>query len=159
MVRFWNDPKDIKLSILETMADFANRPDLIGWIPGSESVNTGAVAEEIARLTKENSELRERISKESTESTKYNGLTYDEMYALLSKKDLLSFLHGLKGELANGITYKFGMSHADQYKVVQLAEIGLVNITRNQIGNELAQLSEVGKQFIASGYLRLDKIT
>jgi hypothetical protein len=61
MVRFWNDPKDIKLSILETIADFANRADLVGWIPGSEAVNTGALAEEIARLTKENSELRETI--------------------------------------------------------------------------------------------------
>lgn len=48
MVRFWSDVKDIKLAIMETMADFSSREELIGWIPGNETVNTGAVAEEIA---------------------------------------------------------------------------------------------------------------
>jgi len=61
MVRFWNDSKDIKISVLETMADFATRTDLIGWIRVNEAVNIGAIAEEIARRTK-SSEVTEPIT-------------------------------------------------------------------------------------------------
>ena len=83
MVKFWSDPRDIKLAILETMAEFSLRPELIGWIPGDEAVNGGAVAEEIARLTKENASLRDQVSNSAVAPTKYNGLTFEEMSSLL----------------------------------------------------------------------------
>jgi hypothetical protein len=83
MVRFWSDPKDIKLSIMETMAEFSNRQDLIGWISGNETVNTGMVAEEIAELIKENKELREKLDNLSSNSVTYNGLLFEEMYSML----------------------------------------------------------------------------
>ncbi|HEV7889727.1 MAG TPA: DUF4062 domain-containing protein [Pyrinomonadaceae bacterium] len=84
MVRFWRDYKDIKLAILETIADFSRREDLVGWIPGSESFDAGALAEEIARLGKENAALREQVANLSGASTTYNGLTFEEMYRLLA---------------------------------------------------------------------------
>jgi hypothetical protein len=84
MVRFWSDPKDIKLAVMETMADFERREDLIGWIPGNESINTGIVAEEIAQLTKENKELRIELNRLSSDSIRYSGLLFDEMYSLLA---------------------------------------------------------------------------
>jgi hypothetical protein len=61
LVRFWSDSKDIELSIMETMADFSNRTELIGWIPGNEAVNKDVV-EQIAKLSKENTELRQQAS-------------------------------------------------------------------------------------------------
>jgi len=61
MVRFWSDSKDIKLSIMETMADFSNRAELIGWIPGNEAVDINVV-EQLAKLSKENAELRKQFS-------------------------------------------------------------------------------------------------
>ncbi len=61
MVRFWTDPKDIKVSIMETMADFNNRAELIGWIPGDEAVDINIV-EQLAKLSKENAELRKQFS-------------------------------------------------------------------------------------------------
>lgn len=69
MVRYWSDPRDIKLAIHETMAEFSHREELVGWIPASEGVDGGALAEEMARLTKENSELRQELHtlKESTQ--------------------------------------------------------------------------------------------
>jgi len=84
LVGFWSDTKDIKLAIHETLSEFSDRPDLTGWIPGNEAINSGAVAEEIARLAKENADLREKISNSPSAPTKYNGLTYDEMRQLLS---------------------------------------------------------------------------
>ena len=83
MVRFWDDARDIKIAILETMSEFSRRDELVGWIPGSEAINGGALAEEIARLTKENALLREQIIKVSNAGQTYNRLTFNEMYNLL----------------------------------------------------------------------------
>ena len=35
IVRFWSDPRDIKLAILEMLMEFSRRDDVIGWIPGN----------------------------------------------------------------------------------------------------------------------------
>ena len=89
MVRFWSDSKDIKLAILETLSEFSRREELIGWIPGNQAVNTGELAEELARLAKENSELREQVNNLSSQLTNnqvfFNGLTYEEMYQSLNQ--------------------------------------------------------------------------
>ena len=84
MVRFWSDPKDIKLAVMETMADFYRREELVGWVPGNEAINTGIIAEEIANLTKENKELRAELNNSSSSSITYSGLSFDEMHSLLS---------------------------------------------------------------------------
>ena len=73
LVRFWCDRKDIELAVLRTLSDFARRDDLEGWVPGNEAVNTGALAEEIARLAKENASLREQISKLGVASPFFSG--------------------------------------------------------------------------------------
>jgi len=84
LVKFWHDPRDIKLAILETLADFARRDELVGWIPGDQAVNTGALAEEIARLGKENASLRQQLSKVATPPMLFSGLTYEQLYGYLS---------------------------------------------------------------------------
>jgi hypothetical protein len=84
MVRFWSDVKDIKLSVMETMADLSGREELIGWIPGDEGIKTGVVAEEIAQLIKENKELRDELENLSSNSIRYSGLSFEEMYSLLA---------------------------------------------------------------------------
>ncbi len=63
MVRFWRDPRDIKLAILETLSEFSRREDLIGWVPGTEAIHGRTLTEEVARLSQENAELRERSPK------------------------------------------------------------------------------------------------
>jgi hypothetical protein len=84
LVKFWGDPRDIKLTVLETMAEFERRSELVGWVPGNEAINAGALAHEIARLAKENAELREQVKKLSALSATYNGLTFEEFYKLLA---------------------------------------------------------------------------
>lgn len=85
LVKFWSDKRDIQLAIMQTLSDFDRRPELVGWVPGSESTNSGAIAEEIARLTKENAVLREQLDKSSTNNSVFNGLKFDDLYQLLSK--------------------------------------------------------------------------
>jgi Domain of unknown function (DUF4062) len=89
MVRTWSDAKDIKLAILETLPKLSQRDDLVGWIPGDQTVNTGALAEEIARLGKENASLREQLSKVATPSALFNGLTYEQVFDCLAEKRLI----------------------------------------------------------------------
>jgi len=85
LVKFYDDRKDIKLAIHETLSEFAYSKELTGWIRGDNSVNTARLAEEIARLTKENSELRNQAS--NTNTALYNGLTYDALKGLLEKEE------------------------------------------------------------------------
>ena len=84
MVEFWNDKKDIQLAIFKTLSDFIYRKELIGWIRGDNNINTALLAEEIAKLTNENSELREKLSTMNyIPKQLYAGLEYPEMLKLL----------------------------------------------------------------------------
>lgn len=85
LVKFFDDKKDIKLAVHETLSDFNYRKELVGWVRGDNSVNTGLLAEEIARLTKENSDIRLEFSNNKGNSEAlYNGLTFDQMKELLT---------------------------------------------------------------------------
>lgn len=180
MSRFWSNPLEIKLAILETMAKFSRRSDLVGWISGSEAVNGGALAEELARLTKENAELREQLSRSSTSgSGSYNGLTYKQMYVLLNKTQLdTSSLSGdLLGAL-NGIVRAFGatsptalhllwmfsrafqrrqhISHAEKKLgiVIAFQELGLMAGKDDPTGGVYWEFTPMAKDFLLR--LRLD---
>src|SRR5258708_5335498 len=73
-IRFFRNPLEIKLAIHETLAEFSRRDELIGWIPGNQAVNSGAVAEEIARLANENATLRERLSNTRGVTATFSGI-------------------------------------------------------------------------------------
>jgi hypothetical protein len=80
--------RDIKLAVLETLSEFGRREELIGWIPGNQSINAGALAEEIARLSKENTSLREQLSKSNPNAILFNSFTFEEVFAFLSERKL-----------------------------------------------------------------------
>lgn len=61
LVKFWRDRKDIKIAVGETLSSFSRRDDLIGWVRADEGPNTPALADEIARLSKENALLRAEL--------------------------------------------------------------------------------------------------
>lgn len=90
LVRFWRDCKDIKLAVYETLSDFARRDELVGWIPGDQAVDTGPLAEEIARLGKENASLRAQLS--NVAAPLFNGLTYEQVFGYLAGKKIDSAL-------------------------------------------------------------------
>jgi hypothetical protein len=63
MVKFWKDPRDIKIAIMETMVELVKKPELVGWVPGNEVVITSpAVAEGLLNLMKENDLLKEELA-------------------------------------------------------------------------------------------------
>ncbi len=86
-VRFWDDVKDIKIAIHETLNEYSRREELIGWIPGNQGINGAELAEEIGRLSKENDKLRAKVAEiESSNSTKVDGVPINEVIRLLESE-------------------------------------------------------------------------
>jgi len=84
LVKFWEDNKDIKLAIYETLNEFSLRKELIGWVRGDNVANSSQLADELARLSHENSELRFRISKiTQPEENKYSNISYSKLVKML----------------------------------------------------------------------------
>jgi hypothetical protein len=177
MVRFWSDPRDIKIAILETLSVFADRDDLVGWIPGTEAVDTGALAEQLARLTKENAELREQVKHLSKISKTYVGLTFDEMYTLLVKEQVdwsmipnekineLEELAKIFGDLKLGLIHIFwmfseGFLHKQKFNlneevnrsiIARLLDFGIIqrdDVQSIRSGNNIYSLTDVGREFL-----------
>lgn len=58
---FFDDHKDIKLCVHESLSDFATNRDLKGWVSADEVTNTQPLLDEIGRLSKENEGLKEKL--------------------------------------------------------------------------------------------------
>jgi Domain of unknown function (DUF4062) len=59
---FFEDDKDIRLTVYESLADFAAKKELVGWVPGNAVVDTIPLFEQIKKLSDENSLLRGKVS-------------------------------------------------------------------------------------------------
>lgn len=86
MVEFWEDTKDIKYTITRKLQEFTRRDDLIGWVKGDQQIVSASITEEIARLSKENGDLRRQLNKK--ENVTYAGLSYDQLRELLLSSKL-----------------------------------------------------------------------
>src|ERR1039458_5686739 len=51
MCKFWEDHKDIKITIAETLAAFAKREGLAGWVRSTTQSNLPALTDELPRLS------------------------------------------------------------------------------------------------------------
>jgi len=176
LVRFWRDPRDIKLAILETLSEFERRSELVGWISGREAVNGSALAEEFARLTKENSELREQLANRHSAGI-YSGLSYEQMYELLSKITLdstslpfaiseeIDAVAEVLGSSAPNLLHALWMISAylrqPRYMgdpsmsefIERFVDLGLIDF----VDSQYYRLSDSGKQFLVR--FRLDQNT
>lgn len=59
---FFNDTKDIKLAVHETLADFQVRHKFVGWISGSGAPDVSALLQEIARFRTERDEALAQVA-------------------------------------------------------------------------------------------------
>jgi hypothetical protein len=121
MSRFWEDAKDIKISVGATLAQFARREDLIGWVRPPAQANMPALADEIARLSRENAELRRQIQDRPPEVL-IEGLSFEEMKELLEAKSLLSFLIELRDSQAKRTN---SLTNAKTGLLIQLGLVGI----------------------------------
>jgi|ERR1043165_690309 hypothetical protein len=168
VVRFWNDPRDIKLSVHETLAEFARRPELVGW-RHTPDVDFASISQEVARLSSDNSALRERLAASSARM--FNGLTFEELFRLLSTTRLrvspqnssdvaglaeiaqffghpqpapLHVLWRFSSRLLRGANFPFIL----RQWVQALEEYGLIELAERDASDTLYRLTPTGKQFL-----------
>lgn len=91
MSEFWEDTKDIKITITGKLSQLMKREELVGWVRPSTQSNLPALADEIARLSRENAQLRNQAANGNQED-RINGLTFLELKAILEQKGVLDFL-------------------------------------------------------------------
>ena len=140
MIKFWEDAKDIKITIGETLSYFARRDDLAGWVRVTEEANMPALADEIARLSKENALLRSQVAAQTSEPTMH-GLTFTEAKAILNAEGLLDFFVEYGPKLA--IEYLIH-STDESDRFTKLAQLGFIY----KVTDRGYQLSDEGRMFL-----------
>jgi hypothetical protein len=145
MVKFWEDSKDIKIAIGETLSHFAHREDLLGWIRPSQEANMPALANEIVRLSKENATLRQELTKGGIGDS-LCGLSFEELKAILEEKGLLKFLAENRTNL--GSIHGMSMEFVDAVpKFVELSTLGLLRVNE-RIHPYHYQITDAGRTFL-----------
>lgn len=166
MISFADDLKDIKLAVGDSLNEIAKRDNLTGWVR-ADNTDYGKVSEEIARLSKENSELKIELAKNSVE--KIHGIEISEFALLLKNKkinvlrlkedvhidNLLSFFFHFGGNYKRELyQFKFqeNQIHLQKYKLIE----DTLQITEN--GIKLFVYLERNPQLIEYEGIELDEI-
>ena len=133
---FFDDCKDIKLAIHESIPDIQRRHELTGWISASDIPDTKYFLDEIKRISEENSILLqenenlqkrlEQLPKATKKGEDYDQLIevlrniqiesilFDKAHKVPAKLALLDIFYSLKDTLVIGITNQTGMSRSDK---------------------------------------------
>jgi hypothetical protein len=181
LVRFWRDPRDIKLAIHETLPEFASRPHISGWVRADDAVNLGPVVEEVSRLSRENADLRQQLLTLNAAQAvdRFNGLTLDEILTVLARTSVserdfrapeleslrkvaasfedtsLTVLHVLWRYSARLATV-MQMGQTQGYESAKrLQEYGLIMLVDHFNSSEHFTLSDAGRRFLLR--LRLER--
>ncbi|OED54745.1 hypothetical protein BEI46_14530 [Aliivibrio fischeri] len=92
MSAFFEDLKDIRLCVMESLPEIAASRELSGWVSGSEVPDTKGLVDEIAKLnaqivdlTKENSSLAQKLAKNPKLTSEQE---FQELAEILKKTDI-----------------------------------------------------------------------
>ncbi|MEQ9873231.1 DUF4062 domain-containing protein [Pectobacterium brasiliense] len=83
---FFEDVKDIRLCVHESLSDFSANRKLKGWVSADEIIDTHDLAEEIKKLNEENRKLKSVIE---SKDKKINALTNNKDIELKELRDVL----------------------------------------------------------------------
>jgi hypothetical protein len=131
---FFDDPKDIKLCVHETLADFAANRSLKGWVQADEVVDTKPLFDEIRKLSEENRQLKDaatELEKRSTSQSVKQSESLQELRRVLkaievkipanlangkeTTSNLLNLFYGNRDTLVNGVTNKIDADDAETF--------------------------------------------
>jgi hypothetical protein len=156
MSSFFEDHKDVRLAVYETLSDFAANRDLKGWISATEVIDTKPLVDELAKLAEENRALREALEKSKTVKTpakkaeaKERDLATNELANLLAAidikipaglaggkettVDLLNIFFNNKDTLISGVTNAHGISDAETFYYFNICpKLQVYGLTANE---------------------------
>lgn len=158
LVKMCEDTKDIKIAVGETLANLARSDKLIGWVRANSHVDMPALADEIARLSKENATLRSQASIKP-ESPLIGGLTFDEITELLSSSRAITALIAKSDEL---LAYPNGEFHQKinaegSTALDEAVKVGILSARRTDyIGSTEYTVTPEGRTYLSK--LKLAKL-
>lgn len=173
MSAFFDEPKDIRLAVHESLAEFAKNKNLVGWVQGNQIVDTQPMFDEIKKLSDENTALRAQLTElqrrqEKKESTKSDFT--DLLKLLISTKvtipaehtrankaqetSLLYLFNKWHGDFASGIYNNSDMTDAQNFLFFtvgeKLATFGLVDYEKvTGVRFRRCYLTTKGKSFLS----------
>lgn len=128
MVCFFEDTKDIKLAVMESLPRIASERLLTGWISGADAPDTTQLTTEITKLNEENRKLRKERDAFETKLKRASIHNDEDEFKDIDKEfskkklilnaeafnkekdtetDLLTIVNHLKEKLVAGFTTKF----------------------------------------------------
>lgn len=126
MSSFFEDHKDIKLTVHETLADFLRQHDFVGWVRAQDVPDIAPFLSQITNLTQRDNELSEmnkslavelaKLRKESPEHSSVG--EYEELFATL-----------------NSINFEYDMS---DYETMKMSALAYLLIYRDKLINGVA---------------------
>jgi hypothetical protein len=81
---FYDDEKDIRLAVHESLSDFSSSRELKGWVQADEIVDTKPLFEEIKKLSEENQKLKDALATQEKKAISVRA-TKNEDYVELTK--------------------------------------------------------------------------
>ncbi len=128
--QFFDSPKDIKLAIHETLHDFKDRYEFIGWIPGDLELKYAELIETNEKLRKEIDELRKEAKQKNSKKNQKIEVEYDDFSEIYKKYNSLEAKFTAEGKnysltineiikvhystMITGITNQYGMSDMEK---------------------------------------------
>ncbi|MFZ2725133.1 MAG: DUF4062 domain-containing protein [Methylococcaceae bacterium] len=142
IVKYWSDCKDIKIVVGETMGNFARREDLIGWVRSNQLSVNPAIAEELARLSKENEQLRTQLANSNPAEELINGFDFSTLKTYLTKNNLFDIF------IKNKMEFNYGIDKdtRDLSLVKGIEELCIIGVVKFEKDKYL--LSDSGRLFI-----------
>jgi hypothetical protein len=163
LVKMCEDTKDIKIAVGETLANLARSDKLIGWVRASSHVDMPALADEIARLSKENATLRSQVSAKH-EALLIGGLTFDEISELLSSTNALTALVANSDRLlayaAGGFDGNLGLK--GPAVLDEAVKVGILSSSIELLGDTKYKVTPEGRTYLAKlklAQLQIEKST
>jgi hypothetical protein len=173
---FYNEPKEIKLAIHETLQEFRDRYNFSGWISGKDS-------EKLEILMNENRELRLKLDSldkqlaitnadKNKESIPVNNddSDFEDLFTMFSNMtittnrlnteqkeitySILDLIVGYKTILVSGVYNKLGMTDKDKFFFFNLfPKIAIHDLAESESVNNVAyrrfSLTKKGRRFLA----------
>ena len=125
---FFDDSKDIKLCVHESLSDFAANRELKGWVSAEEVTSTQPLLDEIGRLSKENDELNEQLRIAARKiGTAPGGTTPDSEF-----NELTELLQSIKITIPGELTEDGEETESSLYKLFVANKDAFVSGVTNQ---------------------------
>lgn len=170
---FFDEPKDIRLAVFESLPDLSRNKNLVGWVRADQVVDTQPLVDEVKKLSDENTALQAKLTQLEKQVEKKNEgqREFDVTLRILQAKDIpfpaglagnktgiesttLNLFKAFRDRFVTGISNSMGMSDLDNFLFFkvgpELATLDLVAYQKvSGVAYQRCSLTSKGKQFLA----------